>query len=172
MSQEDTSYQGRRIVTGHDAEGRSVVLAAEPPLHTRALPGARFYEIWGTESSPAPITARPDAEPTSDSPTIHPKEGGSAIRVIDFLPVGRGGGRSPMHRTHTIDYGIVLEGEMVLILTDSEIALKAGDVVVQRGTDHAWENRSSRIARMAFILLDGAFSEELLASLPDKRLMA
>ena len=172
MSQEDLFYQGRRIVTGHDAAGASVALAVEAPPHSRTLPGARFHEIWGTDSSPAPITSLPAEEPTSDRPAIHPREGGSAIRIIDFLPAGRGGVRSPMHRTSTIDYGIVLEGEMVLILTDSEVALKAGDVVVQRGTDHAWENRTDRIARMAFVLLHGEFSAELRAKLPDLHLMA
>lgn len=172
MSQEDTAYQGRRIVTGHDATGASVALAVEAPPHSRTLPGARFYEIWGTDRSPAPITSQPAEEPTSDRPVIHPKEGGSSIRIIDFLPPRLGGGRSPMHRTSTVDYGIVLEGEMVLVLTDSEVALKAGDVVVQRGTDHAWENRSDRIARMAFVLLHGEFSEELLAKMPGLNLMA
>jgi uncharacterized cupin superfamily protein len=73
-----------------------------------------------------------------------------------------------MHRTRSIDYGIVLEGEIYLILDDSEVLLRTGDVVVQRGTDHAWENRSDRVARMAFILVDGAFSAELRQILPDK----
>jgi uncharacterized cupin superfamily protein len=66
-----------------------------------------------------------------------------------------------MHRTRTIDYGIVLEGEMVLILSDSEVMLSTGDVVVQRGTDHAWENRSANDARMAFVLIDASFAPEL-----------
>jgi uncharacterized cupin superfamily protein len=66
-----------------------------------------------------------------------------------------------MHRTESVDYGIVLEGEMVLVLTDSEVALRAGDIVVQRGTDHAWANRSDRPARMAFVLVDGRFTDEL-----------
>jgi uncharacterized cupin superfamily protein len=112
---------------------------------------------------------------------------GSIIRYVDFEPesektarmdaaaakaafaaVGtaqastwRPGKHPMMHRTETVDYGIVLEGEIVLILDDAEVPLKAGDVVVQRGTDHAWANRSDQPARMAFILLDGAFSPEL-----------
>ncbi len=165
------TYQGRRIVTGHDADGKSIVLAAEVPPHYRELPGARFHEIWGTGVSPATITSVEAEEPTSTRPSIHPRPGGSVIRIIDFLPASDGGVRSPIHRTSTIGYGIVLEGEMVLILTESEVPLKAGDVVVQRGTDHAWENRTDRIARMAFVLLDGVFSEELRAKLPDLRLM-
>ena len=62
-----------------------------------------------------------------------------------------------MHRTETLDYGIVLEGEIYLVLDDSETLLKPGDVVIQRGTNHAWSNRSDRVCRMAFILLDGRF---------------
>ena len=70
-----------------------------------------------------------------------------------------------MHRTQSVDYGIVLSGEMVLVLDDSETVLRAGDVVVQRGTSHRWENRSQQTARMAFILVDGCFTVELLDSL-------
>ena len=72
-----------------------------------------------------------------------------------------------MHRTETVDYGIVLEGEVHLVLGDgSATHLHRGDVVVQRGTDHAWENRTDEVARMAFVLVDGEFSEELKALLP------
>ena len=70
-----------------------------------------------------------------------------------------------MHRTKTLDYVVVIEGEMVLILDDSEVTLKPGDVVVQRGTDHAWENRGDA-ARAAFFHIDAEFSPELLAKLP------
>lgn len=71
-----------------------------------------------------------------------------------------------MHRTETIDYGVVLEGEVWLVLDDgSETRLGAGDVVVQRGTDHAWDNRSSYVTRMLFVLVDGAFSDDLRAAL-------
>jgi uncharacterized cupin superfamily protein len=68
-----------------------------------------------------------------------------------------------MHRTETIDYGIVLAGEVYLVLDDSEVALSAGDIVIQRGTDHAWDNRSAVPARMLFVLLDGEFSPGLAA---------
>ena len=70
-----------------------------------------------------------------------------------------------MHRTQTVDYGIVLDGEVVLVLDDSETVLRAGDVVVQRGTSHRWENRSGTTARVAFILIDGAFTPGLLGAL-------
>jgi uncharacterized cupin superfamily protein len=70
-----------------------------------------------------------------------------------------------MHRTQSVDYGIVLDGEVVLVLDDSETTLRPGDVVVQRGTNHRWENRSEQTARMAFILVDGEFTSELLDTL-------
>lgn len=66
-----------------------------------------------------------------------------------------------MHRTETIDYGIVLEGEIVLIMDEGETTVRAGDIVIQRGTNHGWSNRSDRNCRIAFILIDGAFDEEL-----------
>jgi uncharacterized cupin superfamily protein len=66
-----------------------------------------------------------------------------------------------MHRTETIDYAVVLEGQMTLVMDDREIVLNAGDVVVQRGTNHAWSNRSSGRVRMLYILIDGRFDAEL-----------
>ncbi len=83
-----------------------------------------------------------------------------------MYPPAAGGSRTVMHRTSTLDYVVVIEGEVVLVLTDSEVMLKPGDVVVQRGTDHAWENRSNATARMAFFHIDAAFSDELLDKLP------
>lgn len=75
-------------------------------------------------------------------------------------------GRHPlMHRTQSIDYGIVLEGEIVLVLDDQEVTLRAGDVVVQRGTIHAWNNRSDAPCRIAFILIDGRFDPVLAAAI-------
>jgi uncharacterized cupin superfamily protein len=71
-----------------------------------------------------------------------------------------------MHRTRTLDYAIVIAGEIVLVLDHSEVVLSPGEVVVQRGTDHAWENRSESVTRMAFFHLAAEFSDELLAKLP------
>jgi quercetin dioxygenase-like cupin family protein len=91
---------------------------------------------------------------------------GHLLRIIDVYPLSDGGSRTVMHRTKTLDYAVVIEGEVVLILEDSEVVLKKSDVVVQRGTNHAWENRSDRLARMAFFLIDAEFSDELLRKLP------
>jgi len=160
----------RRIVTGHDKSGKSIVLSDGRPPHGMEIAerGVAFFEIWSTNASPAPVAAT-EAEPTDRPIELAPKPDGTVIRILDFLPgfSQKNSGAPPfMHRTETVDYGIVLEGEIFLLLDDSEAHLKAGDVVVQRGTDHAWENRSGKLARVAFVLVDGAFSGELKASLP------
>jgi uncharacterized cupin superfamily protein len=73
-----------------------------------------------------------------------------------------------VHRTQSVDYGIVLEGQMVLVLDDAETILNAGDVVVQRGTSHRWENRSGSVARMVFVLVDARFADDLVATLGEE----
>jgi mannose-6-phosphate isomerase-like protein (cupin superfamily) len=160
----------RRIVTGHDKSGVSIVLSDGPAPVFRELPddGVFFYEVWNTDTAPAPIGPAEPNEPTERSLRVPPEPLGTKIRVNEFHPgyLDERGLQSPVHRTESVDYGIVLEGEMVLILDDSEVQLKAGDIVIQRGTDHAWANRSDRIARMAFILVDGQFTDELKAILP------
>ena len=151
----------RRVVTGHDEHGVSVFASDGPVPVVRTAPdGALFYEVWGTDAMPAPIgPGEPD--PTVGALSVPPAPNGTKIRINEFPP----GVVSPMHRTQSVDYGIVLSGEMVLVLDDSERVLRAGDVVVQRGTDHRWENRSEATARMAFILVDGAFTAELIGTL-------
>jgi quercetin dioxygenase-like cupin family protein len=91
---------------------------------------------------------------------------GHLFRIIDVYPPQLGGKRTVMHRTKSLDYAVVIEGEVVLVLEDSEVLLKKGDVVVQRGTNHAWENRSDKVTRMAFFHVDSEFSQELLVKLP------
>jgi hypothetical protein len=136
---------------------------------------------------PAPIDAQYE-EPTLKHKDTAPPKNGTVIRFVDMPPEGPDGpvfdkdqarelfsavglaenaehhkpGRHPlMHRTESIDYGIVLSGEIVLLLDDGEVLLREGDVVVQRGTIHAWTNRTDRICRMAFILTDGRFDPDL-----------
>ena len=180
----------RRVVTGHDPSGKAVVLTdgAPPVVVTNAVqPGLAFHELWNTPEMPAPIAAS-CAEPTLEHSGTAPPRGGTVIRFVDLPPEGPAGpqldqeqarrlfsavglaenadrhkaGKHPlMHRTQSIDYGIVLSGEIVLLLDDSEVHLKAGDVVIQRGTNHAWSNRTGEICRMAFILTDGRFEPGL-----------
>jgi mannose-6-phosphate isomerase-like protein (cupin superfamily) len=160
----------RRVVTGHTPDGVSVVVADGPVAVRRDLPasGVAFYEIWNTDASPAPINAQEPDEPTQRTLRVPPAPRGTKIRINEFAPghLDGLGLQSPVHRTETVDYGIVLSGEIFLVLDDSEVRLTAGDVVVQRGTDHAWANRSGQPCRVAFILLDGEFTDELRASLP------
>jgi mannose-6-phosphate isomerase-like protein (cupin superfamily) len=159
----------RRVVTGHDARGKSVVVSDGPPpqhhsMHGAAI-GADFHEMWSDADTIPELTSRAAREPNERAFTIMP-ESGQLLRILDVYPLKDGGKRTTMHRTQTLDYVVVIDGELVLILDDSEVTLKPGDVVVQRGTDHAWENRSGMIARAAFFHIDARFGEDLLATLP------
>jgi quercetin dioxygenase-like cupin family protein len=148
----------RRVVTGHDARGSSVFASDGPVPAARVAPdGALFYELWATDAAPAPISAS-SPDPVAGPLSVPPAPHGTKIRINELPP----GVASPMHRTQTVDYGIVLSGEVVLVLEESETVLRAGDVVVQRGTNHRWENRSEAAARVAFILVDGVFTPPLL----------
>ena len=163
------SKSTRRVVTGHDSLGKSVVLSdgAPPQNHAMRGPavGADFHEMWSDSGSIPELSAGVASEPNEHPFTIMPATG-HLLRILDVYPLKDGGKRTVMHRTRTLDYVVVIEGELVLILDDSEVILNPGDVVVQRGTDHAWENRSSVIARAAFFHIDARFNEELLAKLP------
>jgi len=180
----------RRVVTGHDETGKAIVLSDGAPPHvTRPehQPGLAFHELWNTRQTPNPVTAT-EAEPTDLHRDTHPPKGGTVIRIVDIPPEGPDGpefdketarklfenvglaenaehtipGRHPlMHRTESIDYGVVLEGQIVLLLDDSEVVLEVGDLVVQRGTIHAWTNRTDSITRILFVLTDGTFDPEL-----------
>ena len=173
----------RRVVTGHNAMGRAIIAEAgtPPEIHDlAAVPGTRFYEIWNTGQSPVPINNQPD--PTRRPLRLTPDPEGSVMRVVDIPPdhlhrnlsaedaasafaaIGQADAHSTgsqrhklMHRTATVDYGIVVAGEVWLVLDEDEICLRAGDIVIQRGTNHAWSNRTSEMARMVFVLLDGRY---------------
>lgn len=162
----------RRIITGHDANGVSVVVSDGPVPVTKHLPddGVAFHEVWQTTSTPAVIGAGPE-DPTIGEVTVPPPARGTRIRINEFLPhhLDADGLQSPVHRTESIDYGIVLEGEITLVLDDSEITARQGDIVVQRGTDHAWANRGDRPARVAFVLVGGEFGDDVLEVVPHAR---
>lgn len=170
----------RRVVTEDDAKGNSRIVEDSPATSVRnvpARPGYRAVNVWRTEHAPARITAR---DTVSQHQGILPPRNGTILRIIDFPPEPRdegelrrqldstfGGiykdalhdkraGKHPgMHRTETVDYAIVLEGEIWAVMDESETLLRAGDVLIQRGTNHAWANRSSQTARIAFVLIDG-----------------
>jgi quercetin dioxygenase-like cupin family protein len=157
----------RRVVTGHDADGRSVVVSDGPAPKSLEIPSAVFHEIWSTAETPAPLRPEESADPATRPLRTPPDPQGTVIRIVDLQPRAA----SPMHRTESVDYGIVLDGEVHLVLDDgSETRLAPGDVVVQRGTDHAWENRTDSVTRIAFILIDGTFTDELRQRLPPEAL--
>ncbi len=150
----------RRIVTGHDAAGRSIVLSDAPTPKTLDIGSAAFHEIWITDRTPAPIPAM-EPEPTDRPVRTPPPAGGVMVRFTEMAP----GAASPMHRTETVDVGVVLEGETWLLLDDgSETRVGVGDAVVQRGTNHAWANRSEEPVRMVFVLIDGALADDVRAT--------
>jgi quercetin dioxygenase-like cupin family protein len=150
MSLADVSGATRRVVTEHDATGRSVFRSDEH-CHPATLGSgdAQFTLLWTTREVPADNTADATGATRDAGLTI---KGGSVIRIVDFLP----GARSPMHRSFSIDYGLVLSGQVDLQLDGGEIKhFQTGDVVVQRGTNHLWVNASAtEWARMAFILIE------------------
>ena len=147
----------RRIVTGHDESGKSVVVSDGPTPKTLDIGTAAFHELWITAHTPVQIAAT-EPEPTDRPVRTPPPAGGVIVRFTEMAP----GAESPMHRTETLDVGVVLEGETWLVLDDgSETRVGVGDAVVQRGTNHAWANRSDSSARMVFVLIDGEITDEL-----------
>jgi quercetin dioxygenase-like cupin family protein len=139
----------RRIVTGHDAKGRAVILhdGAAPNVKHRPS-GLVSTLLWTTDESPAVVDRKDDR--AAREMGIPPPERGSIFRVVDFPP----GAKGEMHRTRSIDYAVVIEGEIDMLLPEGEVHLRAGDVLVQQATDHAWENRGKANCRIAFILID------------------
>ena len=177
----------RRIVTGHDRNRRAIIALDGAPrsIEFKAVPGTVFHELWNTNEMPVPIDNA--ADPTGRALQLHPTPNGSIIRIVDIPPdsvqkkvsaadvaagfASMGAGHAVadqgesrhrlMHRTQTIDYGIVLAGEIWLLVDDGEVRLGPGDIVIQRGTNHAWSNRTEEMARIAFILLDGKFAPDV-----------
>jgi quercetin dioxygenase-like cupin family protein len=147
----------RRIVTGHDESGKSVVLSDGPNPKTLDIGTGVFHEVWITDATPTPIPAE-EPDPTDRPVRVPPPPGGAMVRYTEMAP----GAVTPMHRTETLDVGVVLEGETWLLLDDgSETLVRTGDAVVQRGTNHAWANRSDRPVRMLFVLIDATLSDDV-----------
>jgi mannose-6-phosphate isomerase-like protein (cupin superfamily) len=166
----------RRVVTGHDARGRSVVFMDGESPHGFFLEkagGLQLTELWETRSAPADNSGAGDA--ADHERRIEPVGSGTVFRIIEYPPDSvrlatldsehffRGMGAKPadaatrkhpgMHRTDTVDYCIVLSGEIWAMLDEDEVLLRAGDCLVQRGTNHAWSNRSEGPCTIAFVLV-------------------
>jgi quercetin dioxygenase-like cupin family protein len=142
----------RRIVTGHDANNVAKVLIDAPATNAKfPQPGMVSTMMWCTDSAPCTM---PIGEQIEDYGAriigTAPPARGTRFAVIDFPP----GNYPGMHRTETIDYVIVIEGEIEMDMDDSTVKLKQGDIMIQRGTNHAWANRSNKRARVAFVLID------------------
>jgi mannose-6-phosphate isomerase-like protein (cupin superfamily) len=167
----------RRVVTAHDANGKAIVLFDSITPHKHAVPnGPTSHGLWVTETVPAAAVGAQDRFDAKLG--IPPPRGGTIFTIVDFSPEGdvRMDGdmtarqrrlppehmhqrawppRHPsIHRTRTVDYAIVLAGEIDMLLDDSERHLKTGDVVIQQATNHAWVNRGTEPCRMAFVLID------------------
>lgn len=166
----------RRIVTAHDASGKAIV-SLDGPAPNRRVRDAGLVStlLWTTDVAPAKH-ANDDRGAVTIGVT--PPPAGTILRVVDFPPfddatqtvdAGKltaemgiaghdtGGRRAPthpfMHATDSVDYAIVLEGEIDMLLDDSSVHLRAGDILVQQGTNHAWVNRGARTCRIAFVLV-------------------
>ena len=168
----------RRLVTGHDASGKSVFImdSDAPAVHQVRAGGTKVTELWETRESPADNSG--SAETTDHPMRLPPPKNGSVFRVVEYPPdsirlaalkTGAGAhdasrdgyhrdyqhSRHPgFHKTDTIDYAIVLDGEIWALMDEGERLMKAGDVLVQRGTNHAWSNRTDKNVRVAFVLID------------------
>ena len=142
------ALQLRRVVTGHDANGRAVVKIDEVSKTLSSnRPGATACVVWTTDGFPVSNTGEADQALRNVGTTL---KNGTVFRVIDFAP-----GVAPRnHRTDSIDYAIVMSGEIDMELDDTTVHLKAGDVLVQRGTIHNWVNRGTEPCVMAFVLID------------------
>jgi quercetin dioxygenase-like cupin family protein len=153
----------RRIVTGHDASGKAV-FCSDDLLPVEPIPSgdAAFSLIWTTASVPADNNDETDGRDRDAGLTLHR---GSVIRIVDMLP----GGTSPMHRSSSLDYGVVLSGDVELELDDGAVTTaRVGDIIVQRGTIHLWRNPSAtEICRIVFVLIEAAPKIVDGRSLPD-----
>ncbi len=165
----------RRIVTGHDAQGKAIVVYDAPIQAKQRAPGANgMTMVWTTNEFPVDVAGSSDR--AQGHVGVPPTANGTVFRIVDFAPTPKDAGAVDhhqillsmgidpatqgysrhfnTHRTRTIDYAIVLDGEIDMLLDDTEIHVKAGDILVQQATNHAWVNNGTKPCRFAFILID------------------
>lgn len=171
----DINKATRRVVTAHDTDGKAIAVFDGPVMSKQRSPGANAITmLWVTEETPADVSGRKDR--TEVKVGVPPPANGSIFRIVDFPPTAAGGHpvdhhqmligmgidpatqgymrHSHTHRTRSVDYAIVLDGEIDMLMDDSEVHMKSGDVLVQQGTNHAWVNNGAKPCRIAFILID------------------
>jgi len=170
--------QIRRVVTGHNGAGKSIFVSDGPSPHvfSRTKGSAIVHELWETKETPADNRGNIDA--IARGHRLPPPKNGSVFRVIEYPPdserlaaiaheqalpddsgrvaaTDRNSPRHPgFHKTATVDYAIVLSGQIYAMMDEGEVLLKPGDVLIQRGTNHAWSNRTFEPAVLAFVLID------------------
>ena len=169
----------RRVVTGHNAAGKSIFVMDGDASHVfkRSTGSVVVTELWETTASPADNRGNEDA--IKRGFRLPPPKGGSVFRIIEYPPDKErlaalaaelakpddGSGRAAaadrgnprhagFHKTSSVDYAIVLSGEIYALMDEGEVLLKAGDVLIQRGTNHAWSNRTDKPCTVAFVLID------------------
>jgi len=173
----------RRVVTGHDAQGRSrVIHDSAVPNYFPRVTGTCFYELWTLDQVPTGLAGNADAGPAG-RPFLHSPPGTGAHWRITHSPAKRiatasqmeqtalaaanatggtqrmdGGRHEGMHRTPSIDYAVCLEGERHLVLEDSDVLIRKGDVVIQLGNWHSWDNRSGVPVLMSYVMIGGEFA--------------
>lgn len=175
-------FELRRVVTTVDSHGKAIVLfdGENPHKEVRPLRGNVSRALWATTGAPAQMQG--DIDRAAGVKMTSPVNGGTVFRIIDYPPTkpeqenidvnarmhelkeeppikGLPPRHPFMHRTRSVDYAIVLSGEIDMLLDDSKVHLKAGDVLIQQGTNHAWVNRGTEICRIAFVLVDAAAPE-------------
>ena len=173
----------RRIITGHNAEGKSVITIDGPPARSLSENEGGLYELWNTDGNE--INTLEDIDRADSEVLLSPPVGGTKFRYFQINPTPEGvpadlieaataaafekmgaahhrvdTTRHPaMHKTKTIDYIILLKGDVTLLLDEEEVDLKPFDVVVQRGTNHAWVNNGSETALFIAVLIDSNLKE-------------
>jgi naringenin degradation protein FdeH len=171
----DIAKTTRRIVTGHDADGKAIAIFDGSITSRQRSPGGNALTmLWVTAESPVDVSGSGDRAETKVG--VPPPPNGSIFRIVDFPPAAAGSppvdhhamllgmGIDPAtqgysrhqntHRTRSVDYAIVLDGEIDMLMDDTEVHMKAGDVLVQQGTNHAWVNNGTKPCRIAFVLID------------------
>lgn len=167
----------RRVVVGHDANGKAIALFDGSVAPKQRSPGGNaVVNLWVTGEFPVDVSGSEDRAQRQVG--VPPPANGTIFRIVDFPPTSRSGpvshsdhektstamGIDPKtqgyarhantHRTKSIDYAIVLDGEIDMLMDDTEVHLKAGDVLIQQGTNHAWVNNGNEPCRVGFVLVD------------------
>jgi hypothetical protein len=170
-------HRVRRVLTGHDAEGKSIFIAdglAPNVKEMPSFPGLALTDLWETKGAPASNAG--DADAVLRPVHLEPPKNGTILRIVEFPPdanrprgsdgregfkaIGSGHAQDSassdpmMHRASTVDYAIVLKGEIYAVMEKGEKLLRAGDILVQRGTMHSWSVRGNEPCIVCFVLVN------------------